>query len=108
MAIAGLGVGGTFAALPALIVQAVPADQTGSALSVNQVLRYIGCSAGSALSATVLDARTPAGARFPVDAGYTTAALVGCVLLVLAAALTTVLLPRPVAAPLRVRETVGV
>ncbi|MCU1692084.1 MAG: transporter [Frankiales bacterium] len=94
MGLAGLGVGGTFAALPALIVGVVPAGETGSALSVNQVLRYIGCSAGSALSATVLDAHTPAGSPLPTDAGYTTAALIGVGLLVGAAVLTAVLPPR--------------
>src|SRR3712207_1395256 len=39
MAVAGLGVGTVFAALPALIVAAVPAAETGSAMSLNQVLR---------------------------------------------------------------------
>ena len=37
----GIGVGMLFAALPGLIVGAVPATETGSAMSLNQVLRYI-------------------------------------------------------------------
>src|SRR4051794_3275695 len=42
MAVAGLGVGAAFAAFPALIVAAVPRGETGSAMSLNQVLRYVG------------------------------------------------------------------
>ena len=45
MAVAGLGVGTVFAALPGLIVSAVPAGETGSAMSLNQVLRYVGFAA---------------------------------------------------------------
>jgi len=61
MAVAGLGVGTVFAALPALIVSAVPAREMGSAMSLNQVLRYVGFALGSALGATVLEAATPRG-----------------------------------------------
>jgi len=91
MGLAGLGVGTTFAVLPTLIVAAVPETETGSAMSFNQVLRYIGYSLGSALSATVLQAHTPAGARLPGDSGYTVAALVGVGILALAGVLTLVL-----------------
>lgn len=78
MAIAGFGVGATFATMPGLIMAAVPAGETGSAFSFNQVLRYIGFSTGSALSATVLQAHTAAGAALPSAEGYTSAALLGC------------------------------
>lgn len=98
MGVAGLGVGFTFAALPALIVAAVPETETGSALSVNQVLRYLGYSLGSALSATVLQAHTAPGARLPGDSGYTTAALVGIGVLALGGVLS-VLLPERRPAP---------
>ncbi len=78
MGVAGLGVGCTFAAMPGLIVRAVPPAETGSATSFNQVLRTVGYSAGSALSATVLQAHTPAGQALPTGAGYGTAAALGC------------------------------
>ncbi|MGY1843550.1 MFS transporter [Modestobacter sp. SYSU DS0875] len=78
MAVAGLGVGTTFAALPGLIVTAVPAGETGSAMGLNQVMRYIGFAVGSALSATVLEIATPAGAAYPTTGGYTGIALIGC------------------------------
>ena len=79
MGLAGLGVGGTFAALPGLIVAAVPATETGSATGFNQVLRTVGYSAGSALSATVLEAHTAVGAVLPDEVGYTVAGVLGCV-----------------------------
>ncbi|MFC9330248.1 MFS transporter [Kitasatospora sp. NPDC057015] len=77
MAIAGLGVGCTFAAMPAFIVSAVPPAETGSALGVNQVLRVIGGSIGSALSAGILTAHTTPPARLPAESGYTAATAVG-------------------------------
>jgi MFS family permease len=77
MGVAGLGVGGIFAALPGLILPAVPPSETGSAMGFNQVLRMAGFSLGSALSATVLELHTPPGASLPSEAGYTVAALLG-------------------------------
>jgi MFS family permease len=91
LGLAGLGVGCTFAAMPGLIVRAVPASETGSAMSFNQVLRYVGYSLGSALSATVLAAHTPAGQALPTNSGYTAAALVGIGVLAVAAVLSAVL-----------------
>ena len=68
MAVAGLGVGAAFAAFPALIVAAVPPEETGSAMSLNQVLRYVGFAVGSALAASVLAAATPEGGTAPAGA----------------------------------------
>src|SRR5207244_837914 len=53
-AVAGFGVGTAFAGLPALVVAAVPQRETGSAMSLNQVLRYTGFAVGSAITATAL------------------------------------------------------
>ena len=77
MAVAGLGVGACFAAFPALVVSAVPPSETGSAMSLNQVLRYVGFAVGSALTATVLAAATPSGGAAPAGSGYTTVAAIG-------------------------------
>ena len=77
MAVAGLGVGASFAAFPALVVSAVPPSETGSAMSLNQVLRYVGFAVGSALTATVLAAATPSGGAAPGGSGYTTVAAIG-------------------------------
>jgi len=98
MAIGGLGVGCTFAAMPAFIVRAVPSTETGSALGVNQVLKVIGSSLGSALTASVLTAHTPLHARFPTNSGYTMAAVIGIGIWLLAAVLSLLLPGRGAAA----------
>ncbi|SOB88492.1 MFS transporter [Streptomyces sp. 1331.2] len=93
MAVAGLGVGCTFAVMPGLIVDAVPAHEVGSAVSFNQVLRYIGYSSGSALCGALLQAHTEPGRRLPTDSGYRDAALIGCAVWVVIG-LATIVLPR--------------
>lgn len=62
MAIFGVGVGFTFSAMPALIVGAVPAGETSSAMSLYQVARYVGFSIGSGLAVTLLRAFGGGGA----------------------------------------------
>jgi MFS family permease len=101
MAVAGLGVGTVFSALPGLIVAAVPAGETGSAMSLNQVLRYMGFALGSALSATVLEAATPRGAEYPGTGGYTAIGLIGAGACVALAVLTAVLPGRTPAPPVQ-------
>ncbi|MER7767104.1 MFS transporter [Kitasatospora sp. NPDC096140] len=93
MGIAGLGVGCTFAVMPGLIVNAVPAHEVGSSVSFNQVLRYIGYSTGSALCGAVLQAHTEPGRQLPGDSGYRDAALIGCAVWVVIG-LATIVLPR--------------
>jgi predicted MFS family arabinose efflux permease len=90
MAIAGLGIGCTFAALPGLVVGSVPAHETGSAMSFNQVLRYVGYSTGSALSATVLQGHTARGHVLPESSGYTTVAVLGILVLLVAGVVSAV------------------
>jgi predicted MFS family arabinose efflux permease len=71
MSVAGIGMGISFATLPLLITSAVPADRTASANGLNTVIRLIGGTLGSAGSAAVLTANTPAGATYPHEIGYT-------------------------------------
>ncbi|WP_051969743.1 MFS transporter [Kitasatospora azatica] len=97
MGIAGLGVGCTFAVMPGLIVNSVPAHEVGSAVSFNQVLRYIGYSTGSALCGAVLQAHTATGHRLPSADGYRTATLIGCAVWVVIG-VVTIVLPRRAAA----------
>lgn len=80
MAVVGLAVGTVFAVMPGMITRAVPAQETGSAMSFNQVLRYVGYSTGSALSAAMLAAHTPSWRPYPSASGYTAAALLGVAL----------------------------
>lgn len=91
MGLAGLGVGCTFAAMPGLVIRAVPATETGSAISVNQVLRTVGYSLGSALTGTVLAGATPHGAALPTGSGYTTAAILGIAIWVVTGIVSAVL-----------------
>ncbi len=97
MGIVGLGVGLTVSVMPALILGTVPAEETGSATGFNQVLRTAGFSAGSALSATVLEAATRDGARFPDASGYQTGAYValGLCIAILCVVVPLVLRTRP-------------
>jgi MFS family permease len=99
MAVAGLGVGAAFAAFPALVISAVPASETGSAMSLNQVLRYVGFAMGSALTATVLAGATAEGAPAPSGSGYTAIAVLGLVVCLLTAVVTWLLPPRRTGQP---------
>lgn len=91
MGLAGFGVGCIFAVHPAQILRGVPAEETGSATSFYQVLRYIGYSAGSALSATLLLSANPGGADAPADTGYDAAAWFGVAALAVALTVATAL-----------------
>jgi predicted MFS family arabinose efflux permease len=75
MGILGLGVGAFSAVMPAVILVATPKAETASAMSVNQVVRSVGFSIGSALGGLILAAYT--GGLFPRQAAYTAAAWAG-------------------------------
>ena len=75
MGVIGVGFGYTFAAIPGLITLAVPDHETGSAMGLYQVIRYIGFSIGSALAAAILASHTTAGSSHPNEQGYITALL---------------------------------
>ena len=86
-----IGIGLAFAAMPNLIVEAVSAEETGQATGVNTLVRSVGASLGSQVSAAVLAGSVAAGG-LPTDAGYTDAFLVGAGV-ALAAAVTAFLIP---------------
>jgi MFS family permease len=67
----GFGLGLTFAALPALIVAAVPPHQTSVASAMNNVTRTVGGAFGTQIAATLLALNV--GAGLPDDQGYETA-----------------------------------
>lgn len=93
MAFGGIGIGCSFAVMPRMIVSAARPEDTSSALALNQVLRTIGYSVGSALAATILAAHTLPASEFPTDSGYTVGALVGIVLCVATGILSMILQP---------------
>ena len=98
MGIVGLSIGASFAVMPRMIMASTPLTETSSALALNQVLRTVGYSIGSALSATILTAHTSAGSVFPANSGYTVAAIIAMVLLGGTAVLAFVLPRRSAAA----------
>jgi MFS family permease len=98
MGIIGLAIGSSFAVMPRMIMMSTPAGETSSALALNQVLRTVGYSIGSALSATILTAHTASGAIYPANRGYTVAAVIAMVLLAVTVVVSFVLPQRANAA----------
>jgi hypothetical protein len=88
MGMIGIGVGLTFAALPGLIALSVPHRDLGSAMGFFQVIRSIGFSMGSALTAAILAGHTPPAAGHPDLEGFLTALWVGAAICVVAAVVT--------------------
>ena len=88
----GLGVGFTTGAMPGFIVRAVAQSETGSAMGFYQVVRSIGLTVGSALSAAVLMAHTRPGQALPDAAGFKVALIIA-VAMCLATGVVSFVLP---------------
>ncbi|MGH3654414.1 MFS transporter [Glutamicibacter sp.] len=54
MLVFGIGMGASYAAMPALIARSVATKELGSSVSFNQVLRTVGSSFGTAISAAII------------------------------------------------------
>ncbi|MCW2747478.1 MAG: transporter, partial [Nocardioidaceae bacterium] len=91
MGIGGLAIGFTTGAMPGFIVRAVPSSEVGSATGFYQVVRGIGLSLGSALSAAVLLAHTPDGEALPLLSGFRVVLIIAASLCVLTAIISFVL-----------------
>ena len=93
---AGIGLG--FAAMPNLIIDAVPSEQTGEATGFNALVRSVGSSVGTQVSATILAGSIATDSRYPRDAGYTHAFLVSAAV-ALVAGIAAAMIPgaKPVA-----------
>ncbi|MGI8404808.1 MAG: MFS transporter, partial [Thermomicrobiales bacterium] len=94
MVMLGLGIGLAFAAMPLLIIRAVPPSETGSATSMNTVLRSVGGAIGSAASIALLSTYTPVGQHLPTNTGYTVTFLLGAAICLASGIVSVVLLPR--------------
>lgn len=84
----GLGLGLAMGAMPTLLNSGVAPEQTSVANSVNQTLRSVGGSIGTAVATAVLAANTMPGLPLPTMDGYTTSFAVSgaiCVLAIIAA-----------------------
>ena len=91
-ALLGIGIGLAFAALGNLVVQAVPAHQTGAAGGMNTVMRTMGGAIGGQIAATFIADHTANG--LPALAGFTDTFLMATGFLVVCT-LAALLIPRP-------------
>ncbi|PJM95088.1 MFS transporter [Streptomyces sp. CB01373] len=75
----GAGIGFTYGSMPALIMSAVPASETGAANSLNTLMRSIGTSVASAVAGVVLSHMTTAFGPYqlPSENGFRTVLAVG-------------------------------
>jgi EmrB/QacA subfamily drug resistance transporter len=75
LAMAGLsvGVGFSFAAMAALITEAVAPTETGIATGINTVMRTVGGVVGAQVGAAILTADTLAGTGVPTEGAYVSA-----------------------------------
>jgi MFS family permease len=89
VAMAGLsvGVGFSFAAMAALITEAVDPTETGIATGINTVMRTVGAVIGAQVGAAILTAQTLDGTTVPTEGAYTSAFLLSAI----AAAVATVI-----------------
>ncbi|WP_308188230.1 MFS transporter [Mycobacteroides abscessus] len=90
MSLLGFGVGAVSAVMPAAILAVTPPEETAAAMSINQVVRSIGFSTGSAASAMPLAAYTPADHFAPPETSFAIAASIGAALALAAAALAAI------------------
>jgi MFS family permease len=71
MGIVGIGLGLGFAALPNLIVTAVPPEQTGAATGINTIMRVLGGAVGIQVCATIVAQQVAAPGGLPLQSGFT-------------------------------------
>ena len=92
----GIGIGLGYAAMPTLIMQSVPASETGAANGLNTLMRALGTSVAAAAVAAVLanSALNTSAASIPSEAGFKLALVFGLAAAVLCAVLAA-LIPRP-------------
>ncbi|MBF8191162.1 MFS transporter [Nonomuraea sp. K274] len=105
-----VGIGFAYAAMPALIMGAVPLSETAAANGLNALARSLGTSISSAVLGAVLAAMTTTvgSMTVPSEAGLRTGLLIGAAASLVAAAVTlgvprqpAAVVPEPAAAPAR-------
>ncbi len=89
----GIGIGLGYAAMPTLIMRAVPSNETGAANGLNTLMRSLGTSIAAAAIAAVLANSATGGSSAPTADGFQTALLFGLAAAVLCAILAA-LIPR--------------
>jgi EmrB/QacA subfamily drug resistance transporter len=91
-ALNGVGIGLSFAAMAALIVDAVPQAQTGVATGMNTIMRTVGGALGAQIAASIVSAHVTTGG-LPEESGFTEAFAASAFALTLALA-AGILIPR--------------
>ena len=85
MAGLSLGVGFSFAAMAALITEAVDPTETGIAMGINTVMRTVGAVIGAQVGAVILAAETLEGTNVPTENAYVSAFVLAAVAAAVAA-----------------------
>lgn len=104
MGLAGIGVGLAYAALPNLVIGAVPREQTGAATAINTIVRSIGGAFGVQLCTTIV-AQNVARDSLPALSGYDAAAWICAGALAAATAVALSIPRRGATAPVAVVAT---
>jgi MFS family permease len=94
MLVMGIGIGFAFSAMANLIVESVPASQTGVATGMNTIVRTIGGAIGSQVSAGIVTATLAVNGE-PTERGFTIAFAAAAIALVIGV-VVALLVPRPV------------
>jgi MFS family permease len=79
MACLSVGVGFSFAAMAALITEAVKPTETGVATGINTVMRTVGGVMGAQIGAAILSAETLVGTEVPTEGAYVSAFVLAAV-----------------------------
>ena len=98
------GIGLAYAAMPNLIIEAVPPHQTGEATGFNALVRSVGASLGSQVTATIVAGSAVAG--LPRDSGFTHAFLISAIVAVFAG-IVALLVPRANRGHVSMLEEIG-
>ena len=95
VAMAGLsiGVGFAFAAMAALITEAVEPTETGIATGINTVMRTVGAVVGAQVGAAILTAQTLGGTGVPTEGAYVSAFVLAAAAAAVATAIAVFVTP---------------
>jgi MFS family permease len=93
MAGLSVGVGFAFAAMAALITEAVEPTETGIATGINTVMRTVGAVIGAQVGAAILTATTLPGTAVPTEGAYVGAFLLSAVAAACAAVIAVFVTP---------------
>ena len=97
MLVMGVGIGFAFGSMANLIIESVPAQQTGVATGMNTIVRSIGGAIGSQVSAVIVTA-TVAANGLPTEGGFTLAFMVAAAALAVGV-VVALRVPAPAAGP---------